>query len=121
MQCERVENERNIYLQVNFGDLYIPVGLDYPQPHVIGSLVGQHGVSSGPVVVVDAQTILVPDFTYDGQAPGKDFGLCHEVDLLNAINSRHLIRFCFPQRSSLLGWNWHPRTSRCSSPRRDWW
>lgn len=59
-------------LQVNFGDLYIPANLDYPQPHVIGSIVGQ-GISSGPIVVVDAQTILVPDFTFDGQAPGNMF------------------------------------------------
>ena len=56
---------------MNFGDLYIPADLDFPQPHVIGSLQGQHGVTSGPIVVVDAQTILVPDFTYDGQAPGE--------------------------------------------------
>lgn len=55
--------------QVNFGDIYIPPNFDFPQPHVIGSILGQ-GVSSGPIVVVDAQTILVPDFSYDGQAPG---------------------------------------------------
>jgi hypothetical protein len=59
--------------EVNFGDLYIPANLDFPQPHVIGSIVGQHGVSSGPIVVVDAQTILVPDFTYDGKAPDLHF------------------------------------------------
>ncbi|XP_021961187.1 protein Skeletor, isoforms B/C [Folsomia candida] len=59
--------------EVNFGDLYIPLNLDYPQPHVVGSLVGQQGVTSGPIVVVDAQTILVPDFTYDGQAPDLHF------------------------------------------------
>jgi len=58
--------------EVNFGDLYIPPNFDFPQPHVIGSIVGQ-GVASGPIVVVDAQTILVPDFTYDGQAPDLHF------------------------------------------------
>lgn len=50
--------------------MYIPADLDFPQPHVLGKLSGQHGISSGPIVVVDAQTILVPDFSYDGQAPG---------------------------------------------------
>jgi len=59
-------------VQVNFADLYIPKNFDYPQPHDIGSLVGQ-GISSGPIVVVDAQTILVSDFTYDGQAPDLRF------------------------------------------------
>ncbi|CAG7836850.1 unnamed protein product [Allacma fusca] len=59
--------------EVNFGDVPIPADLDYPQPHVLGSLAGQHDVSSGPIVVVDAQTILLPDFTYDGQAPDVHF------------------------------------------------
>lgn len=31
----------------------------------------EHGVSSGPVLVVDTQTLLVPDFTYDGLGPGE--------------------------------------------------
>ena len=56
---------------VNFGDVAIPSNLDYPKPQKIGNLKGIHGVSSENVVIVDAQTLLVPNFTYDGEAPGK--------------------------------------------------
>lgn len=59
-----------IYLQVNFGDIKIPRGFDYPKPQKLGSLSGIHGVSSEPVVIVDAQTLLIPSFSYDGEAPG---------------------------------------------------
>lgn len=55
---------------VNFGDVSIPKNLDYPKPQKIGSLRGVHGVSSDHIVIVDAQTLLVPNFSYDGEAPG---------------------------------------------------
>lgn len=43
-----------------------------PQPVEIGRIpTKDHGVSSGPVMVVDTQTLLVPEFTYDGLGPGK--------------------------------------------------
>ncbi|KAE8752192.1 Skeletor [Frankliniella occidentalis] len=58
---------------VNFGDVRIPKNLELPKPHKIGSLSGIHGVSSDPVVVVDAQTLLVPSFSYDGEAPDAKF------------------------------------------------
>ncbi|KAF4521058.1 hypothetical protein B566_EDAN008130, partial [Ephemera danica] len=58
---------------VNFGDVRIPKGFDYPKPYTLGSLSGIHGVSSDPVVVVDAQTLLVPNFSYDGEAPDAKF------------------------------------------------
>lgn len=48
----------------------IPRNFDYPRPQKIDSLKGVHGVSSDSVVVVDAQTLLVPNFSYDGEAPG---------------------------------------------------
>ncbi|GFS78254.1 hypothetical protein NPIL_520601 [Nephila pilipes] len=54
----------------NFGDVFIPTGLAIPRPMEIGKLPTlEHGVSSGPVLVVDTQTLLVPDFTYDGKGP----------------------------------------------------
>lgn len=56
---------------VNFGDVKIPKNLDIPRPQKIGALEGVHGVASDNIVIVDAQTLLVPNFTYDGEAPGK--------------------------------------------------
>ncbi|KAF8773852.1 Protein Skeletor like protein [Argiope bruennichi] len=54
----------------NFGEITIPTGLVIPRPSEIGRIpTFEHGVSSGPVLVVDTQTLLVPDFTYDGLGP----------------------------------------------------
>ncbi|XP_060880277.1 protein Skeletor, isoforms B/C [Metopolophium dirhodum] len=58
---------------VNFGDVKIPHNLDYPKPQKIDSLSGIHGVSSENIVVVDAQTLLIPGFSYDGEAPDAKF------------------------------------------------
>ncbi|XP_034232288.1 protein Skeletor, isoforms D/E-like [Thrips palmi] len=58
---------------VNFGDVRLSKSLELPKPHKIGALSGIHGVSSDPVVVVDAQTLLVPSFSYDGEAPDAKF------------------------------------------------
>lgn len=56
---------------MNFGDVKIPHNLDYPKPQKIDRLSGIHGVSSENIVVVDAQTLLIPGFSYDGEAPGE--------------------------------------------------
>ena len=57
---------------VNFGDIRIPRNLDHPKPKKIGALPTlEHSVSSDRIVVVDAQTFLIPNFRYDGTAPGK--------------------------------------------------
>ncbi|XP_050536003.1 protein Skeletor, isoforms B/C-like isoform X2 [Daktulosphaira vitifoliae] len=58
---------------VNFGDVKIPHHLDYPKPQKIDSLLGIHGVLSDDIVVVDAQTLLIPGFSYDGEAPDAKF------------------------------------------------
>ncbi|XP_061941831.1 protein Skeletor, isoforms B/C isoform X4 [Apis cerana] len=58
---------------VNFGDVRIPRGFDYPKPQKLAALNGVHGVSSEPIVVVDAQTLLIPSFSYDGEAPDAKF------------------------------------------------
>ncbi|KAE9527613.1 hypothetical protein AGLY_012893, partial [Aphis glycines] len=58
---------------VNFGDVKIPYNLDYPKPQKIDGLSGIHGVSSENIVVVDAQTLLIPAFSYDGEAPDAKF------------------------------------------------
>lgn len=58
---------------VNFGDVKIPSNLDYPKPQKLAPLNGVHGVASDNIVIVDAQTILVPNFSYDGEAPDAKF------------------------------------------------
>ncbi|XP_023944078.2 protein Skeletor, isoforms B/C isoform X4 [Bicyclus anynana] len=58
---------------INFGSVEIPRNLEYPKPAKVGALRGVHGVSSDPIVVVDAQTLLVPNFSYDGEAPDAKF------------------------------------------------
>uniref|UniRef100_A0A1B0DPP8 DM13 domain-containing protein n=1 Tax=Phlebotomus papatasi TaxID=29031 RepID=A0A1B0DPP8_PHLPP len=58
---------------VNFGDVTIPKNLEFPRPQKIAPLSGVHGVSSDNVVIVDAQTLLVPNFSYDGEAPDAKF------------------------------------------------
>ncbi|XP_063233288.1 protein Skeletor, isoforms D/E-like [Bacillus rossius redtenbacheri] len=58
---------------VNFGDVRIPKSLDYPRPQKIQGLSGVHGVSSDSIVIVDAQTLLIPNFSYDGEAPDAKF------------------------------------------------
>ncbi|XP_049956274.1 protein Skeletor, isoforms D/E-like [Schistocerca serialis cubense] len=58
---------------VNFGDVKIPKNFDYPKPQKIDPLDGVHAVSSDNIVIVDAQTLLVPHFSYDGEAPDAKF------------------------------------------------
>ncbi|KAI9580438.1 hypothetical protein GQX74_010846 [Glossina fuscipes] len=58
---------------VNFGDVSIPSNLDFPRPQKINGLNGVHGVKSDNIVIVDAQTLLVPNFSYDGEAPDAKF------------------------------------------------
>ncbi|XP_044755456.1 protein Skeletor, isoforms B/C isoform X3 [Coccinella septempunctata] len=58
---------------VNFGDVKIPRNFDYPRPVKVDQLQGVHGVSSDNVVIVDAQTLLIPNFSYDGEAPDAKF------------------------------------------------
>lgn len=58
--------------QANFGDLIIPRNLDIPKAATLKALpTWDHGVSSGRVSLLDAQTFLVPDFKYDGLGPGE--------------------------------------------------
>ncbi|XP_041786217.1 protein Skeletor, isoforms B/C isoform X1 [Anopheles merus] len=58
---------------VNFGDVQIRNDLDFPRPTKIAGLSGVHDVSSDNIVIVDAQTLLVPNFSYDGEAPDAKF------------------------------------------------
>ncbi|GLV32775.1 skeletor [Carabus blaptoides fortunei] len=58
---------------VNFGDVKIPRNFDYPKPQKIEPMRGVHGISSDNIVIVDAQTLLVPNLSYDGEAPDAKF------------------------------------------------
>lgn len=69
--------------EVNFGDVTIPKTLEYPRPHKISALNGVHGVTSDNIVIVDAQTILIPNFSYDGEAPGKNSPFIFSTRYLN--------------------------------------
>jgi hypothetical protein len=56
---------------VNFGHVNINKNLDFPRPQKVGGLRGIHAVQSDSIVIVDAQTLLIPNFSYDGAAPGE--------------------------------------------------
>lgn len=56
---------------MDFGNVMIPKNLDFPRPQKIGGLKGIHAVQSDNIVIVDAQTLLIPNFSYDGVAPGE--------------------------------------------------
>ncbi|XP_063880815.1 protein Skeletor, isoforms B/C-like [Scylla paramamosain] len=59
---------------IDFGHTMVSKNLDYPRPQKIDALpTFQHGLSSDRVVVVDAQTFLVPNFNYDGLGPDAYF------------------------------------------------
>jgi len=58
---------------VNFGELIFPDRINYPRPQKIDPFDGIHEVQSDRIVVVDAQTFLIPAFSYDGQAPDAHF------------------------------------------------
>lgn len=59
------------YFQVNFGDVKIPRNFDFPRPQKIDALNGVHKITSDNIVIVDAQTLLIPNLSYDGEAPGE--------------------------------------------------
>lgn len=61
---------------MNFGDVTIPKNFEFPKPQKISALKGVHEVSSDNIVIVDAQTLLIPNFSYDGEAPGKLIFVC---------------------------------------------
>ncbi|XP_046909339.2 protein Skeletor, isoforms B/C isoform X2 [Dermatophagoides farinae] len=59
---------RNNHLSM--GHVTIPVDVDLPRPLELPGLnTLAHGVRSSPITIVDAQTILIPNFWYDGLGP----------------------------------------------------
>jgi len=58
-------------LQENFGDISIEEGFEPPAPQLLSELSKRaHRVSSLPIIVVDAKTISIPEFNYDGLGTG---------------------------------------------------
>lgn len=77
--------------QLSLAEIYISRQLIIPRPLEIGPLSElAHGLRSGPITIVDAQTFLVPDFHYDGQAPAAYFWLTRGSQGLNEVNGFRL-------------------------------
>lgn len=73
----------------NCGEILIGRNLVIPRPLEISPLSQlAHGVKSGPITIVDAQTFLVPDFHYDGLGPAGYFWLTRGSQGLNANGLR---------------------------------
>ncbi|KAG7191121.1 hypothetical protein KM043_007153 [Ampulex compressa] len=60
--------------QKTFGDVYIPEEFEPPAPQKISQLTKRsHGVFSESIVVLDAKSISIPEFVYDGQGTDTYF------------------------------------------------
>jgi hypothetical protein len=59
--------------QNTFGDVYIPEEFEPPTAQKISQLTGRsHDVESETIEIIDAKTIKIPQFTYNGKGNGKD-------------------------------------------------
>lgn len=73
----------------NSGEIYIGKQSIIPRPLEIGPFSQlAHGLKSGPITIVDAQTFLVPDFHYDGLGPEAYFWLTRGSQGLNGNGLR---------------------------------
>lgn len=70
----------------------IPKNFDYPRPQKIDGLRGVHNVNSDNIVIVDAQTLLVPSLSYDGEAPGEYLPQLSQ-NILCGVNNSEFIRY----------------------------
>lgn len=60
--------------QVDFGEVFIPVGLDVPRPRVLPEFKRlAHGLRSSNISVLDAKTFYIPNLHYDGAGPDAYF------------------------------------------------
>lgn len=57
----------------NFGWVRIPHDFEPPSPQDLGFLSGAHGVAADPVLLLDARTVQLTNFHYDGAAPDAHF------------------------------------------------
>ncbi|XP_063228586.1 protein Skeletor, isoforms B/C isoform X2 [Bacillus rossius redtenbacheri] len=59
---------------VNFGEVFVPPGLEVPRPRVLPEFKRlAHGLRSGNVSVLDAKTFYIPNLHYDGAGPDAYF------------------------------------------------
>lgn len=55
--------------QNTFGDIYIPEEFEPPTAQKISQITGKHnGINSGDVEILDAKTIKISEFKFDGKA-----------------------------------------------------
>lgn len=60
--------------QVDFGEVFIPPGLDVPRPRVLPEFKRlAHGLRSSNISVLDAKTFYIPNLHYDGAGPDAYF------------------------------------------------
>lgn len=61
-------------LQVDFGEVFIPPGIDVPKPRVLPEFKRlAHGLRSSNISVLDAKTFYIPNLHYDGAGPDAYF------------------------------------------------
>jgi Electron transfer DM13 len=59
---------------VDFGEVFIPVGLDVPKPRVLPEFKRlAHGLRSSNISILDAKTFYIPNLHYDGAGPDAYF------------------------------------------------
>lgn len=58
-------------MQTAFGDVYIPEDFEPPATQTISQITGKsHGVTSGSLELLNAKTIKIPGFSYNGAGEG---------------------------------------------------
>lgn len=59
----------DLWSQNTFGDIYIPEEFEPPTIQKVSQLAGKsNGVSSAGIEIIDAKTLRITDFKYDGRA-----------------------------------------------------
>lgn len=67
--------------QNTFGDVYIPEEFEPPTAQKISRLTGRsHDVESENIEIIDAKTIKISQFTYNGEGKGKaNLSCVHQI------------------------------------------
>lgn len=73
---------------VDFGNVVVQKNLEFPRPQKVEGLTGIHAVHSDNIVIVDAQTLLIPNFSYDGVAPGNFQNFIEIIPFNNKSSSK---------------------------------
>lgn len=67
-------NSQTFSFKVDFGEVFIPPGLDVPRPRVLPEFKRlAHGLRSSNISVLDAKTFYIPNLHYDGAGPDAYF------------------------------------------------